>query len=388
LPDNNSVDSFVSFPDKMSATSTTLVGVITPTLELEPYANFQPWRRSVFREYSGALQGENIGEPSGMIFLLLSPAEWEIYAAIPVADRVHGGPTFRPVPNFDMPAALANNANAVAISVHREATRIAGVQNRLRHALRQALITSIGHRNERRLVNPITSTVDLSIHEIMTAMARDFDTMTPAIATQLQAALNAPLLSSDVETYRDHCTAFNEVIAQLDRAGQAPAPVTQFSTFVASCSAQPAVGSAVTLFSQLYPTIAAQRLDNLQDYILTQLRSITVAAVGYANVANAVANATVADPVAAAMISDLRDEIKQLKADAARASRAGGGGSSSPRAPPPFYCYLHGPCHHAGTSCTMMRDGIAKGVKTVFTNAMKKAKHPTDVPAGVPPGKA
>jgi hypothetical protein len=319
------------------------------------------------------------------MFLLLTDAQWQIFSAIPLADQQLGGPVFRPIPVFDIPVPLANNAGAVALDAFKEARRNAATFHQIQISLRQALIASIGPINAARLTDPLTDTIDMTCAQIYAAMDEMYNNMTPARISQLQHLLTTPLSSPDPEIFHDFSTAFGLIIAQLTHVAQAPATASQFSTFEDACSSQPAVADAIVRFRQHHPTVAEQRLPDLQRYVLLQLRSITVAAVGYANAANAVANATVADPVAAAMISDLRDEIKQLKADAARAARAG---STSPRPTPPHYCYLHGPCHHAGTSCTMMRDGIVKGVKTIFTNAMKKAKHPTDVPAGVPPGKA
>jgi hypothetical protein len=344
------------------------------------------WKRAAKALFSTSFRSENPMEESGMLFLLLTADQWQIFSAIPLADQQPGGPVHRPIPVFDQPAALANNAGAVALDTFKEARRHATTFHQLQISLRQALITSIGPINESRLINPLTDILDKTCAEIYADMEEMYDDMTPASIKTLQNTLRTPLTSQDPETFRDFVTAFDLGIAQLTRAGQEPASATQFDTFVEACLPQPAAAEACVCFQQLHPTVAAQQLIDLQRYVLSQLRSTTVTAVGYANNANAAANAAVADPVAAAMISDLRNEIKTLKAAVARAARAGPASTRS--SPPPFYCYFHGTCYHAGLDCTTMRDGVVKGVKTTFTTAMKKAKHPTDVPAGVPPGKA
>jgi hypothetical protein len=215
--------------------------------------------------------------------MIIDPAEWPNFAAIPIADQVPHGPVHRPVPNFPMPPPLGGNPGVNAIEIHREAAqtprRHTQPANFASHLLQQTLITSIGPINEERLVDAVTNTLDLSCFEIVTRMAASYNTMTPAIATDLHAALDEPLLGIDVESYQNHCTKFNGIITRLTRAAQPPATAIQFRQFGASCSGHAAAADAYTRFCQNNPTLAVQRLDTLQDYILTQLRCVSVAAV-------------------------------------------------------------------------------------------------------------
>ena len=158
-----------------------------------------------------------------MMYLIIDPAEWANFAAIPIADQVPHGPVHRPVPNFPMPQPLGGNPGVNAIEIHREARRLAGIHNQLRHVLRQTLITSNGPINEERLIDRVTNTLDLSCFEIVTRMTALYDTMTPAIAADLNTALNEPLIGMDVESFQNHCTKFNGIITRLTRAEQPPA---------------------------------------------------------------------------------------------------------------------------------------------------------------------
>jgi hypothetical protein len=354
----------------------------------------------VYRIFRDAFQAQNPNEESGMMFLLFNNAQWEVFSAIPIAEQQPGGPIFRPIPHFPFPVAPVHNAGAVAVDIYREARTNAGIFHAYRHALKQALITSIGTRNANGLVDPDTDTIDMSCAEIFAAMDEMYNTITPAGIAQLQRSLSDPLTSQDPDVFHDFCTTYNLTIARLTRAQQPPATSTQFTIFVEACSTQLAVATAIALFVQLHPTIAEQRLLPLQLYVTTQLRSLTIAGVGYANAANAVANASTAivDPTVAALIQALKDQVQMLttaiQGGATRSVRSAHvppAASATPRVP--GYCYHHGTGFHTGLHCTTMQTGLVtiKGgatIQKVFTNAMKKAKHPTDVPTGVPPGRA
>ena len=213
----------------------------------------------------------------------------------------------------------------------------------------------------------------MKILDIFQHLATTYGVLTSADVRELKLELEQPISGDDIKTYVKFSANFTTIVIRLQTAGQAFPAFEQMELFANSTSHEPNIAKAIEKYVDNNPVLAARSLPQMIAAVRTSLANIPPTPIKSAY--TALASTSFSTPDIMQKLADLEATFSTaMQAKPAASSPTGKAGK---RELIPGYCYLHGQCFHPGSQCrTMLAD------RTKFTNAMRKAKTPTDVIGG------
>lgn len=315
----------------------------------------------------------------GLLYLVLPAA---LYATFPNNFNGEGQPI--PPPNPVRPENPAGNAGGGTVQLYRDGLAVFLDFLTKKEALRQAIIQSLGEDIEKTQTDPITGIVMHNSNILMANMQAKYGAVTAADHAALRLSLATPLTAQDHQTHSTHAAIFQDITAQMARAGQ---PMSQYdlqTIYMETAVHQPVAHAAMLDYIKLNPNLGDRTLAGMIAYTDLQLVNIPAGPAGYANAVNTIPNtsAIVQEvitalgtmgifPPAAAGIPQVTAAPRNTK-HARQANRQG----NTQAAGPLLYCYYHGSMGHRGTDCRHM------ATNPHFTRAMRQSRSPTEVPGG------
>jgi hypothetical protein len=245
---------------------------ITPSLADNSAINLPSWLQAVNR-FARTLFAEY--DPYGLLFLVADNVVWQALPANQITDPA-GNPAIRARPTFPTPPDLALNAGPAARDIHKHQLRSSMTYLSTLVTLTTALIDSIGESNRVAISHPIYETTLLTPTDIVNQMTTMHSNYTQLDIDVLREPLSVKL--SNLTEFRPHVATFRQALAALNRAGQLPLPLEQYSMFRNSLSTYPQFFTYITSYTIARPQIAQQTFETLAAFLDPQLHNIISAA--------------------------------------------------------------------------------------------------------------
>ena len=341
--------------------------VFMNTLQDNPTAQYPKFLREA-KQIAFRLMQEYIGYPAGLMFLVIPLAEYNI-----IPQATVGGVLQAPnIPVF--PADPGNAATAAELELYRQQVKMCTLHFQTVEVFKAATLVAMGPDLVQEIVDPLAGeAVTMNILDIFQHLAATYGVLTSADVRELKLELEQPISGDDMKTYVKFSANFSTVVLRLQTAGQALPAFEQMELFSRSTSHEPSIAKAIEKYVDNNPVLAARSLPQMIAAVRTSLTNIPSSPIKSAY--TALASTSFSTPEIMQKLADL--EAKFSAAMQSKSSTSPPTGKTGKRELIPGYCYLHGNCFHPGSQCrTMLAD------RTKFTNAMCKAKTPTDVIGG------
>ena len=344
--------------------------VFMNTLHDNPTAQYPKFRREA-KQIAFRLMQEFVGYPAGLLFLVLTPAEYDLIPQVTI------GGVIQP-PNIPVyPANPGAGATAADLEVYRQEYKMCIIHWQTVEAYKSAVLVAMGSDLVQEIADPMAGeAVTMDTPAIFQHLEATYGVLTSADVRDLKMELEQPIAGDDMKTYVKFASNFSTIVLRLQTAGQALPAFEQMELFTNSTSSEPNIAKAIEKYVDNNPVLAARTLPQMIAAVRISLSNIppTSTKSGY----SALAATSFSTPELLQKLADLEAKFSAvMQQKPPTLPPSGKMGKAPPRKLIPGYCYLHGHCYHPGSQCrTMLAD------RTRYTNAMRKAKTPTDVAGG------
>ena len=285
--------------------------------------------------------------------LLHTDAEWLVLhplvdaagAAVPATPRLP-----------QRPADLAANASQTQVTIHQAKTRIADQALAHSFALKAAILKFSGTDISSETEDFETGHENVSIATLYNHVLLNYGVKSPDDISYFRGDLRNYELDKPFST---NAARYRRIFAELADINMFTSEVDKVAVLVEATQHVPSIGSIVTQYMSLHPTLVSQTFASLSTYIIEQLP--------FATAQTRVHNATVQAANDAAALSALRAELATAQAAIAAlsvtpakkpAQKAKKGKLPLPTVqdiakwtPGRKYCWMHGFVRHNGIDC-------------------------------------
>ena len=356
--------------------------VFVNTLHDNPSAQYPKFLREA-KQISFRLLQEYVGYPAGLIFLVITLAEYNLIPQVTV------GGVLQP-PNIPVfPANPGAAATASELELYRQEARMCTIHWQVVEAFKTAVLVAMGEDLVQEVADPLAGeavtmeTLDIFIH-----LNANYGVLTSADVRALKMELTQPISSDDTKTFIKFAANFSTIVLRLETAGQALPAFEQMELLTIATEREFEISKAIDKYVDNNPILARRSLPDMIAAVRTSLSNVNPTATnkaGFSALTRNLDRQAMVDEIFGKVFADKFAEIDARIASAmqqksptvsARGS-VGGTAGSQRRSFVPAYCFLHGNRGHPGSQCRIMLSDRSK-----FTNAMLKAKTPTDVAGG------
>ena len=346
--------------------------VFKNTLLDNPSAQYPKFLREA-KQIAFRLMQEHTDYPAGLMFLVIPLAEYNLIPQVTVLGVIQ--PPRIPI----WPAPLGPAATPAQLEDFRQAASHCTKHWLVIEYFRTAIFTAMGEDLLQEIADPLAGeAVTMETLQVFQHLAATYGVLTSADVRELKLELEQPIVSDDMKTFVKFAANFSTIVLRLQTAGQALPAFEQMELFTTSTQHEPNIAKAIEKYVDNNPVLAARTLPQMITAVRTSLSNIAPAPMksAYAGATNTTDRLSTPELLQkfADIESRLAAAMQQKSVSVPAGGKAGGAQSRNFVA---GYCYLHGKCGHSGSQCRIMLADRAK-----FSNAMLKAKTPTDVAGG------
>lgn len=349
--------------------------VFVNTLHDNPSAQYPKFLREA-KQIAFRLMTEFVGYPAGLMQLVIPIAEYNLIPQVTIL-----GVLQPPIIDPLYPADPGPAATPTELELYRQSCRMNILHYQCVESFKSSVLVAMGPDLVQEIADPLAGeAVTMPTLQIFQHLAATHGVLTAADVRELKLELEQPISSDDMKTFVKFAANFSTIVLRLQTAGQALPAFEQMELFSSSTSHEPNIVKAIEKYVDNHPVLAARALPQMIAAVRTSLSNMSVASKSaYAAQAT---NVTMELAAVKAKFADLEVRFAAAMQSQQQATTAV---ISAPKRPAgkgsrvlvPAYCYVHGHCFHPGSECTVMLANRSK-----FTNAMRKAKSPTDVVGG------
>lgn len=273
-----------------------------------------------------------------------------------------------PVDPNTRPALSASMITREAIAVHSAQLRDwedkeerQHAQSAARNTLKQAFLVSLSEPIKRGLNHPVHGLRLIQSKQILAYLDAKYLQPTVADFDNVRASINkAYMVGQNMDTFiqdfRDHLmflSFHNETMSATDSINRFKEVISHSKLFDA----------VVSHYDLSHTTVASRSFEDLADAVLHHWESQPVAPTTVASFAGAATTAKTVEQ----QLADAQKTIKKLTAKASAMTPTAAAGSTDKPEKKPYkeqWCWYHGCCGHASTTCTENKDAWPAGALT------------------------
>jgi hypothetical protein len=288
--------------------------------------------------------------------LLHTEDEWIILH--PLADAA--GFAIPPTPRLPQrPADLAANATQTQVTIHTNKTRISDTALVNSKALKSAILRVSGTDIASETEDFDTGHENVPIWTLYNHVILNYGTKSPEDITFFRQELRNYDLDKPFST---NAARFRRIFAEVADLNMFTSEVDKVAILVEATQHVPSIGTIVTAYMSLHPTLASQSFTSLSTYIVEQLPFATA----QLRVHNATLKAHEDETAMTALRADLASAHAMIAALSVAAPKKPGQKAKKGKLAPPTvadiakwtpgrtYCWTHGYVRHNGSTCTTL----------------------------------